>query len=66
MSSLRRYLPLLAVGFLLVGAAMAALLATPQIRPVAPPKANIPTLDSTKLGTEPPVASERRTDMRRW
>jgi hypothetical protein len=56
MSSLRRYLPLLAVGLLLLGAAMAALLATPQIRPVGGPKQKLPTLDPTNFKTVPPVA----------
>jgi hypothetical protein len=56
MSSLRRYLPLLAVGLLLLGAALAALLATPQIRPVGGPKEKLPTLDPTKFSTVPPVA----------
>jgi uncharacterized protein DUF4129 len=55
MSSLRRFVPLLAVGLLLLGAVMAALLATPQIRPVQPPKSLTPTFDPTKLGTPPPA-----------
>lgn len=55
MSSLRRYLPLLAVGLLLLGAAMAALLATPQIRPVGGPKEKPPPIDPTALHTAPPL-----------
>jgi Domain of unknown function (DUF4129) len=56
MSSLRRFVPLLAVGLLLLGAALAALLATPQIRPVQPPRPNLPTLEPTDFKTVPPVA----------
>jgi Domain of unknown function (DUF4129) len=56
MNSLRRLVPLLAVGVLLLGAALSALLATPQIRPVSPPKPPVPTIESTNLKTVPPVA----------
>ena len=55
MTSLRRYLPLLAVGLLLLGAALAATLATPQIRPVNPPRPNLPTMEPTALSTVAPV-----------
>ena len=49
MTSLRRYLPLLAVGLLLLGAALAATLATPQIRPVNPPRPNLPTMEEAGI-----------------
>ena len=56
MTSLRRYVPLLAVGLLLVAAAVAALMATPQIRPAQGPRPALPTLDPTKFSTvAPPV-----------
>lgn len=51
MTSLRRYLPLLGVGLLLVAAALAALLATPQVRPVKPLKPDLPTVEPTVFST---------------
>src|SRR6058998_3178231 len=53
MSSLRRYVPLLAVGLLLVAAAVAALLATPQIRPVPALRPKLPTPGGTLFATPP-------------
>jgi len=56
MSSLRRYVPLLAVGALLLAATLSALLATPQIHPVAPGKPkppHAPTAISTVLPARP-------------
>src|SRR2546430_3471326 len=55
MTSLRRYVPLLAVGLLLVAAAVAAMMATPQIRPAQGPRPALPTLDPTALRTGPPL-----------
>lgn len=56
MTSLRRYVPLLAVGLLLVAAAVAAMVATPQIGPAQGPKPKLlPTLDPTALSTVPPL-----------
>jgi len=55
MTSLRRYVPLLAVGLLLVAAAVAAMMATPQIRPAQGPRPALPTLDPTALRTLAPV-----------
>jgi hypothetical protein len=56
MTSLRRYVPLLAVGLLLVAASVAALLATSPLRPAQGPKPKLlPTLDPTALSTVPPV-----------
>jgi hypothetical protein len=57
MNSLRRVVPLLAVGLLLLGAVLSALLATPQIRPVAPPKPPMPTVNVTATGKIPPAAA---------
>jgi hypothetical protein len=57
MNSLRRIVPLLAVGVLLLGAALSAMLATPQIRPVAPPKPPMPTLPPTGVATVPPAGT---------
>ncbi len=58
MSSLRRYVPLLAVGALLLASALSALLATPQIHPVAPPRPKpppAPTAVSTLVPARPAV-----------
>jgi hypothetical protein len=61
MTSLRRFVPLLAVGLLLVAAAVAALLASPQIRPVPAPRPHLPTPEPTVFGT-PPAGPPKLTD----
>jgi hypothetical protein len=61
MTSLRRYVPLLAVGLLLVAAAVAALLATPQIRPVTPEHLKLPT-PQVSIGTAPVGAPPKLAD----
>src|SRR2546423_6887215 len=61
MTGLRRFGPLLSVGLLLAAAAVAAMLATPQVRrtPFAPP--TLPGLPPTPAGNGVPTVAPRET-----